>query len=230
MRGATAQTHRSRDRNRFQSTRPVRGATGHFRKRVWHDRISIHAPRAGRDIASTAVCASTEEFQSTRPVRGATHSGLCPAIQRHISIHAPRAGRDIALTVNLWYYTISIHAPRAGRDRTYKMTFADTYISIHAPRAGRDTVRWARPLWTRYFNPRAPCGARLSDLRKAGVELTFQSTRPVRGATLLGHLQSASTEISIHAPRAGRDAFSASFCAAHSISIHAPRAGRDAHA
>ena len=35
----------------FQSTRPLRGATNVPRKQVLHDKISIHAPLAGRDKA-----------------------------------------------------------------------------------------------------------------------------------------------------------------------------------
>ena len=33
----------------------------------------------------------------------------------------------------------------------------------------------------------------------------FQSTRPVRGATLAAYIEQKIVEISIHAPRAGRD-------------------------
>ena len=36
----------------FQSTRPVRGATGHPQERLQSQNISIHAPRAGRDSKS----------------------------------------------------------------------------------------------------------------------------------------------------------------------------------
>ena len=57
------------------------------------------------------------KFQSTRPVRGATFSRF--------------------RLVCLWI--ISIHAPRAGRDQNL----------------GEFALRY------NYFNPRAPCGARL---------------------------------------------------------------------
>ena len=33
------------------------------------------------------------------------------------------------------------------------------------------------------FNPRAPCGARLLDLKMENQSLKFQPTRPLRGAT-----------------------------------------------
>ena len=56
-----------------------------------------------------------------------------------------------------------------------------------------------------YFNPRAPCGARLRRSQGGrGIE-QFQSTRPVRGATMTIEQRVAVLEISIHAPRAGRD-------------------------
>ena len=83
----------------FQSTLPVRGATtaidGNIKKNAYFNprspcgerrpqykkaeftsRISIHAPRAGSDIAIFSVNQTMAEFQSTLPVRGATKSIL----------------------------------------------------------------------------------------------------------------------------------------------------------
>ena len=34
---------------KFQSTRPMRGATGDYNRDIFADAISIHAPHAGRD-------------------------------------------------------------------------------------------------------------------------------------------------------------------------------------
>ena len=39
-----------------------------------HRRVSIHAPRAGRDETGLRATATVTKFQSTRPVRGATGS------------------------------------------------------------------------------------------------------------------------------------------------------------
>ncbi len=39
--------------------------------------ISIHAPRAGCDLASFKNISIDEAFQSTHPVRGATHGKKC---------------------------------------------------------------------------------------------------------------------------------------------------------
>ena len=75
-----------------------------------------------------------------------------------------------------------------------------------------------RPVWgatnvavrsapaVQYFNPRAPCGARLPFSFQIRRDFQFQSTRPVWGATLSNTRLSSRREISIHAPRVGRDA------------------------
>ena len=239
--------------SRFQSTRPVWGATvktGGLRHPL---QISIHAPRVGRDLVIRAAIALFIPFQSTRPVWGATMQhgtrhfwphdfnprapcGARPAapaedyVTRKISIHAPRVGRDNRLaTANLsaqifqstrpvWGAT-----PPHGIDAEMVVKFQSTRpvwgatpcddmqsvapaISIHAPRVGRDGLlcsiahialpfQSTRPVWgatfrlraplqsPRYFNPRAPCGARLRMWAKIAFADIFQSTRPVWGAT-----------------------------------------------
>ena len=82
---------------------------------------------------------------------------------------------------------------------------------------------------TRNFNPRAPCGARLSGLWAITPTRTaFQPTRPLRGATCLSAFAFWIATISTHAPLAGRDkAFRPPLWDRH-ISTHAPLAGRDA--
>ena len=105
-----------------------------------------------------------------------------------------------------WPGSISIHAPLAGRDRVpSRLSNPFTDISIHAPLAGRDLI-----LFFVFV-----------------ALLLFQSTRPLRGATLLSPLSEDRLKISIHAPLAGRDT---SFLYTYyiiKISIHAPPAGRD---
>ena len=78
-------------------------------------------------------------------------------------------------------------------------------ISIHAPRVGRDAI--VNGILTNLddFNPRAPCGARRIAGHDQCVDVAFQSTRPVWGATMNGALDYAADMISIHAPRVGRD-------------------------
>ena len=155
---------------------------------VWDLRISIHAPRAGRDSglsvnihkvsnfnprapcgarpskSTKAITAST--FQSTRPVRGATLKPITANMIVEFQSTRPVRGATTPGKPPTLYPDISIHAPRAGRDNS-----------------GSSGWQLADD-----FNPRAPCGARPRFTWPAGYDTTFQSTRPVRGATLLSVL------------------------------------------
>ena len=78
---------------------------------------------------------------------------------------------------------ISIHAPLAGCDAREAADAAHAAISIHAPLAGCDPVR-------EITNWQA---------------IVFQSTHPLRGATLFWSMADFIESISIHAPLAGCD-------------------------
>ena len=78
------------------------------------------------------------------------------------------------------------------------------------------------------FNPRSPCGERPAPQSTDDMDEIFQSTLPVRGATLAHLIPLAMPRISIHAPRAGSDPYNAVHIQSlMPISIHAPRAGSD---
>ena len=102
-------------------------------------------------------------------------------------------------------------------------------ISIHAPRAGSDSANPGLSAISRNFNPRSPCGERRENGRECGKGgKIFQSTLPVRGATILLCFVASMFYISIHAPRAGSDiAFRIGSRILVVISIHVPRAGSD---
>ena len=194
-------------RSRFQSTRPVWGATMLF--------PSLHP--------------AIVEFQSTRPVWGATpRDGLpvsvapnfnprapCGARRRppapspappYFNPRAPCGARRLLAVSAADIAQISIHAPRVGRDVTVcgprwtahafqstRPVWGATYpiciilshheISIHAPRVGRDRPSKHRTRRQCHFNPRAPCGARPKMADSLLPRFRFQSTRPVWGAT-----------------------------------------------
>ena len=57
-------------------------------------------------------------------------------------------------------------------------------ISIHAPLAGCDHAIEKYYIKKYNFNPRTPCGVRPASHTSALNTLTFQSTHPLRGATL----------------------------------------------
>ena len=159
-----------------------------------------------------------------------------------------------------------------GRDERRDDLLRIVAISIHAPRVGRDRASLLGRSRSVNFNPRAPCGARLDDLNflclfhdfnprapcgarpttPAGplICASFQSTRPVWGATrsaartpcprryfnprapcgarhALTSCPQHGSVISIHAPRVGRDNAKPVRFVYWGISIHAPRVGRD---
>ena len=145
-----------------------------------------------------------------------------------ISIHAPRAGCDASLpSMHVRLSVFQSTHPVRGATFPAQREAADAVISIHAPRVGCDAhVRRRRSCKT-HFNPRTPCGARHSGVQAKAETYEFQSTHPVRGATDLSHTTHFINNISIHAPRVGRDSLEAPIHEQTLISIHAPRVGRD---
>ena len=162
------------------------------------------APCGARPI----ICAfrvNYKRFQSTRPVWGATRKWPIACCQGSISIHAPRVGRDVH----------PLRRRAGGR-----------HFNPRAPCGARRTVMKTDLLQSN-FNPRAPCGARPLWPDFSRKMLTFQSTRPVWGATSICLLPAKLRNISIHAPRVGRDDGLRRQRRCDAISIHAPRVGRD---
>ena len=233
----------------FQSTRPLRGATTSVsptnQQRDFNPRapcgarhraafsgcaaaISIHAPLAGRDELREQYAGQDRAFQSTRPLRGATISQIPTVLPSPFQSTRPLRGATVRQFLKLRLIRISIHAPLAGRD-----------YHRHTRRCGH-----------RYFNPRAPCGARPEIILvfRHGVEISihaplagrdcnvnhipskrirFQSTRPLRGATTTTTVDPDSGYFNPRAPCGARlTLFSTGFVDVI-ISIHAPLAGRD---
>ena len=147
--------------------------------------ISIQAPLAGSDsgISRSRVqhthfnpCSPCGErrkliltpyirylFQSTLPLRGAT--ALPSAIVLGRSDFNPRSpcGERLALVkTTIDWLGISIHAPLAGSDDVDKKIRDLSDISIHAPLAGSDMTESNPVIVFANFNPRSPCGERLT--------------------------------------------------------------------
>ena len=207
LRGATGVTpDDAGDVALFQSTRPLRGATCGRPFFATKRKISIHAPLAGRDRRSGPGRARYDNFNPRAPCGARPAPGPVPDLHRGISIHAPLAGRDMgqaAREADAWDF--NPRAPCGARRGDAGGGRGMTNISIHAPLAGRDhgpvpphrraqnfnprapcgarPRPWATRRRMRHFNPRAPCGARPASGGGGGGSVTFQSTRPLRGAT-----------------------------------------------
>ena len=101
-----------------------------------------------------------------------------------ISIHAPRVGRDVHTMAIIMQETLfQSTRPVWGATLVRDSVIILVDISIHAPRVGRDPYKIHYECTILYFNPRAPCGARLVPPMTAHIDAKFQSTRPVWGAT-----------------------------------------------
>ncbi len=189
--------------------------------------VSIHAPRAGRDRntlalhvsicsfnpraprgarhQSQSVAPQQDTFQSTRPARGATGSAAKSISRIMFQSTRPARGATMDAVRGAVSHNVSIHAPRAGRDPPY----------------GIPEAAW------RSFNPRAPRGARLCPVSNFQTCALFQSTRPARGATQPQTQAFPPIQVSIHAPRAGRDQGAQGYCAAGAcFNPRAPRGAR----
>ncbi len=103
-------------------------------------RVSIHAPRVGRDASVTALW-----------------------LDVGVSIHAPRVGRDSRLPALTCYRRVSIHAPRVGRDQETQPRRVGLWrFNPRAPCGARLLPILQLTRLSPSFNPRAPCGARLA--------------------------------------------------------------------
>ena len=106
------------------------------------------------------------------------------------------------------YAPISIHAPRAGSDIIVaRRTLRLKDISIHAPRAGSDRLCSRSSTITEKFQSTLPVRGATVRIQWRIVRNLFQSTLPVRGATISSGRSMSRVWISIHAPRAGSDVF-----------------------
>ena len=124
---------------RFQSTRPLRGATGEFAHDIYAALISIHAPLAGRDGAMAIIARLDGNFNPRAPCGARLEAPrLAGAHARDFNPRAPCGARRSSDPDGVHTVRISIHAPLAGRDRRRGVVYRDLAISIHAPLAGRD--------------------------------------------------------------------------------------------
>ena len=95
------------------------GATRVHAFLIQQSRISIHAPRVGRDTTTGHPPKTAAQFQSTRPVWGATSARPTPASRRaEFQSTRPVWGATLIIFSVKAPLGISIHAPRVGRDQS----------------------------------------------------------------------------------------------------------------
>ena len=167
----------------FQSTRPAWGATKGRAGSEVGIKVSIHAPRVGRDGGKYETDTRRSSFNPRAPRGARPQESLMPAAIKWFQSTRPAWGATQVIPALGGGGVVSIHAPRVGRD----------ILSVNCilPEGG--------------FNPRAPRGARLPTSPNTSAASRFQSTRPAWGATQAQQELLHDVVVSIHAPRVGRD-------------------------
>ena len=183
MRGATQKWSATFALHKFQSTRPMRGATLCPECRHLHKVFQSTRPMRGATAAQVYLATGCRCFNPRAPCGARRLLGAAHALETEVSIHAPHAGRDAPRCGGGRPENVSIHAPHAGRDESHRLSPRAKSVSIHAPHAGRDLIDARFEAFqnvsihaphagrdfsalggvqqSRRFNPRAPCGARL---------------------------------------------------------------------
>ena len=145
-------------------------------------------------------------LQSTLPIRGATGHLRVPAAQGAISIHAPHTGSDVRQPwTGLWPSYFNPRSPYGERPSGMTGSASPSYFNPRSPYGERPWPWASRPPRTD-FNPRSPYGERRYSRWADPQPGTFQSTLPIRGATLRSAaIDRYVSTISIHAPHTGSD-------------------------
>ena len=123
----------------FQSTLPGRGATLSPVLILGKSQISIHAPRAGSDVACLGSVLADLDFNprspgGERPTQRANADG-----KYHFNPRSPGGERQLSRESTNVFALFQSTLPGRGATRKLRLAYVVTArISIHAPRAGSD--------------------------------------------------------------------------------------------
>ena len=192
----------------FQSTRPIRGATplvssSAYLLRNFNPRAPYGARRPGTAVPATPgnfnprapygarrhrTCRRTQprNFNPRAPYGARLMGCVSSAAASHFNPRAPYGARRPAGHCISRHDGISIHAPHTGRDKLIEQSLeVMSLISIHAPHTGRDELVRVKALRPVGFQSTRPIRGATILSGVLVVWLLFQSTRPIRGATCL---------------------------------------------
>ena len=142
---------------------PVRGATRHAEQQQRLQRISIHAPREGRDEQLGSQGREPGDFNPRSPRGERRFSGRCWADWCDFNPRSPRGERPSGGISGQQNRNFNPRSPRGERLVSCMwLPFVPT-ISIHAPREGSDKPLSGHDFFRlQHFNPRSPRGERHS--------------------------------------------------------------------
>ena len=122
---------------------------------------------------------------------------------------------------------ISTHAPLAGRNQQLTHPGNHLGISTHAPLAGRNVFRFQAIRQICYFNPRAPCGAQQTPIPVLQGCLYFNPRAPCGAQRIKIYHQTHLHYFNPRAPCGAQPNRVLKPSNSSNISTHAPLAGRN---
>ena len=162
MWGTTAVPSKSHRRNTYFNPRPPCGGRHRAESVIVNCyNISIHVPRVGDDRPASFFWRQQYNFNPRPPCGGRRSPGFC----------------------RLYHLVISIHVPRVGDDAVRKGSFGLCIRFQSTSPVWGTTRRQGREPACNHFNPRPPCGGRLTPGSYPVIHGKFQSTSPVWGTT-----------------------------------------------
>ena len=206
MRGATLVRALGVDPREISIHAPHAGCDRLYRWERHNAYISIHAPHAGCDVLLADVLVLLAEFQSTHPMRGATRTETTFSTSTAFQSTHPMRGATRRAARDATRPTFQSTHPMRGATRKQVMrTRCNPFQSTHPMRGAtvllckflldKQNFNPRTPCGVRrhhrregqqrqHFNPRTPCGVRRGRVRREPCPCGFQSTHPMRGATL----------------------------------------------
>ena len=147
--------------------------------------ISIHALREENDPGTLRLTKRSKNFNPHSPCGERPCWNIRPNAGSYFNPHSPCGERLRQYATKAGKRYISIHTPLAGSDILVLDFAVRADISIHTPLAGSDLLHAPCPAHRKYFNPHSPCGERRYGKAVEQTVWEFQSTLPLRGATMM---------------------------------------------
>ena len=192
--------------------------------------ISIHAPLTGCDVINPTIYNRYTKISIHAPLTGCDHfNSACVFVIIYFNPRTPYGMRPFS-SYSLWLCT-KFQSTHPLRDATITSSIYANNQQNFNPRTPYGMRRYAGNLFWRWwcnFNPRTPYGMRQLEKNIMKCWWRFQSTHPLRDATVNPVQNKVIKAISIHAPLTGCDLLVINSDVKGSwISIHAPLTGCD---
>ena len=159
-----------------------------------------------RTTRSAAVRAFPSRFQSTSSMWRTTGVYRCAAGRlSDFNPRPPCGGRPSCSTVRSTGLVFQSTSSMWRTTPSFGCLTCIFFISIHVLHVEDDPCPRLLQPYTRYFNPRPPCGGRRQRLAWSIMPVIFQSTSSVRRTTILLYSFRLGLRISIHVLRAEDD-------------------------